>query len=931
MPAPSAIDVTRSRALTVIRVTGALAVAALVVFLIGPRPLANAAVDAVTLVGTFQDDVGCATDWDPTCTATDLHQDSEGLWSVRARVPAGTYEYKVAIDHSWDVSYGLNGGQQNAPLTVAGPTMIEFTFDDTTHRIGLQPLDLPGDHESAGDDRVIGVPSRSAGTGNQFYFALTDRFANGDPSNDRGRLNGDRWTTGYDPTDANMFHGGDFAGLQQKLHYLAGLGTTALWVTPPMKGSNVMRFGDVGIANYHGYWTLDLNTIDPHLGTEQTVKKFIAAAHRAGIKVYFDIEINTTADVIKYKDGGTGYVPIADRPWTDANGETVDLAKIAGQQPFPTFDANTSFPHVPVVPDSQAHAKKPDWLNDPTLYHNRGDSTFAGESVTYGDFAGLDDLMTENPKVVDGMIEVYDHWVDFGVDGFRIDTVKHVNFEFWQTWTKAVMSHAHKIGKRDFFMFGEVLDGDPTHLAPYLRNTRMGGVLDFPFAGSALNFAKGSTAQGLSAFFATDDLYTTPTSSANDLETFLSNHDLGRIGLALADADHPTARDQLAQALMLLSRGQPVVYYGDEQGFTGGPDSLATDVQGREDMFGTQVDAYAQQHRIDGTPMGTGTHYDTHSTLYQEIAALGRLRQQTPALRTGAQIELYAAHGPGVYAFSRVDRKQKIEHLVVVNNAAAAQTVTLNSLTSNTHYRTLYGSAGPSTASGTDGELTIAVPPLSVAVLAASKRVDAPHSARPISVGSPSPGAAATGLAPVSATVPEHTWQETSFAWRIAGSNSWHRLGTADSATPRTYHDVTGLAAGTLVEYRAITTDAAGHHSAASSYGSVGFAVDRSVPTEQHTVTVPGTHNAAMGCAANWDPACPQARLTQQSDGTWSGTFAGIPAGSYEFKVAIDGTWDTNYGAGGAPNGPNMAYTTAGGPVTFTYDPNTHIATVKTG
>ena len=155
------------------------------------------------------------------------------------------------------------------------------------------------------------------------------------------------------------------------------------------------------------------------------------------------------------------------------------------------MDPATSFPYTPVIKPEDAHVKVPDWLNDPTLYHNRGNSTYTGESTTYGDFSGLDDLMTENPKVVNGFVDVYDDWVDLGVDGFRIDTAKHVNFEFWQKFTTAVRAHAATVGNPDFFMFGEVYDADPAKLSPYLRNSDMNAVLDFTFQSAASNYAKG--------------------------------------------------------------------------------------------------------------------------------------------------------------------------------------------------------------------------------------------------------------------------------------------------------------------------------------------------------------------------------------------------------------------------------------------------------
>ena len=105
------------------------------------------------------------------------------------------------------------------------------------------------------------------------------------------------------------------------------------------------------------------------------------------------------------------------------------------------------------------------------MYHNRGDSTFAGESSEYGDFVGLDDLFTERPEVVEGMGEIYKAWVDLGIDGFRIDTVKHVNMEFWKKFSPDVMAHAKAVGNDDFFMFGEVYDARAEVMSQHDRRT----------------------------------------------------------------------------------------------------------------------------------------------------------------------------------------------------------------------------------------------------------------------------------------------------------------------------------------------------------------------------------------------------------------------------------------------------------------------------
>ena len=115
----------------------------------------------------------------------------------------------------------------------------------------------------------------------------------------------------------------------------------------------------------------------------------------------------------------------------------------AGTNTFPTLDPKTSFPYTPVLDPNEKNLKVPAWLNDTTLYHNRGNTTFTGEDSQYGDFFGLDDLFTENPKVVDGFIDIYRTWVkDFGVDGFRIDTMKHVDDAFWQKFGPGIVDYA---------------------------------------------------------------------------------------------------------------------------------------------------------------------------------------------------------------------------------------------------------------------------------------------------------------------------------------------------------------------------------------------------------------------------------------------------------------------------------------------------------
>ena len=174
-------------------------------------------------------------------------------------------------------------------------------------------------------------------------------------------------------------------------------------------------------------------------------------------------------------------------------------------------------------------------------------------------------------------------------------------------------------------------------------------------------------------------------------------------------------------------------------------------------------------------------------------------------------------------------------------------------------------------------------------------------------------------------------WAETSFSWRAAGETAWTPLGTAEDDTPRIFHDVADLPVGTLIEYRAVSTDASGERVADSATAVVGADLSATGSqdgdtgeVDEQSVTLPGSHNAAMGCAGDWQPDCTSAQLDLDADsGKYTGTFD-VPAGDYAFKVAIGGGWDENYGAGGVSGGEDIT-THDGGPLTFWYDPVTHV------
>ena len=904
----------------------------------GPAGAADPAVRTATLAGSLQSELGCPADWSPDCTSTDLTQ--VGNTTAYAKVfdvPAGTYEFKVVINHAWTENYGAGGAANgaNIPLVLKGPATVEFSYDDVTHQVGMRPVQLSGPATKA-DAAYAGDSLRQPLTKERYYFVMADRFANGNPANDRGGLTGDKFTTGYDPTNSGYYHGGDLKGIQQKLDYIKGLGTTAIWLTPSFKNRPVQGAPPNDSAGYHGYWITDFTQVDPHLGTNADLTALISAAHAKGMKVFFDIITNHTADVINYSEGKYTYIDKATSPYKDANGNVFDDKAYAEKPNFPALDPATSFPYHPVfTTPADATAKVPAWLNDRTNYHNRGDSTFAGESSEYGDFVGLDDLFTEKLNVEQGIEDIYKAWVDFGVDGFRIDTVKHVNMEFWQKFSPAMLERAKADGNPNFFMFGEVYDSRPSYMSTFTTTGKLPATLDFGFQAQSVNWVQGKSGTDLRDLYADDDYYTDTDSNAYELPTFLGNHDMGRVAMLLkgpsADDADLMRRVKLADSLMFLTRGQPITYYGDEQGFMGsGGDKAA-----RQDMFATQVPSYASEPVL-GDTSGAKERFNTSAPLYQHIKTLSALRAANPALADGAQVHRYASSNAGVFAFSRIDKAKRVEYVVALNNATTAKSASFATYGHNQTFAPLYGT-GASVRSAKDGRLTVTVPAQSVSVWRATSPMDKPQSAPAVYLTSPGAGDVVGGRAEIGAGIPDDTFAQVSFLTRPVGTTAWQQLGTDDNAPYRVFHDLSDATTwpkGTLVEYRAVAKDSVGHISASSSYAIVGDPKASGgggggvgPVTQPDAASVPGDHNSEMGCPADWSPDCPQAQLAlDPKDQIWKGTYT-LPPAPYAYKVAINKTWDENYGAGGVKGGSNISYTAPAGPVTFYYDHGTHYVT----
>jgi pullulanase-type alpha-1,6-glucosidase len=808
--------------------------------------ITNNATDTIyTLPGEFNSELECSGDWDPACLRTlmsDVDGDGTFTFSTSA-IPAGTYQFKVAENEAWTTSYGDPAGPGgNAVFTVpAGGIEVIFSFNATTKAVSAQVQAPP----PAEDAALLRAPvSDPANQDEVFYFVMPDRFANGSAANDRGGIAGDDpLVHGYLPTDKGYYHGGDLKGLTERIDYIQSLGVTAIWMTPSFKNKPVQcdRTKEPSVANcsaaYHGYWPVDFTQMDPHFGTNAEMKAFVAAANARGMRVFFDIITNHTADVI---DSQGSYVTRVDSPYRDAGGNIIDDRDYLFAEAFPELN-RYSFPRRPApLAGADATAKNPAWLNDPTMYHNRGEIKFDGtEAETYGDFVGgLDDLFTERPEVVDGLLDIHKFWIEeFGIDGFRVDTVKHVNMEFWQQFVPEIRAHAAANGKPDFFIFGEVFSGDPAFMARYTREGRFPATLDFDFNYSGQDFAVGSAGPArLAGLFRGDDYYTTPEDNAYNQPTFLGNHDVGRFANRMQRVEGDIGSDQervsrmlLGYGLMFTARGVPIIYYGDEQGFTGD----GGDKDARQSLFASQVASYNDDDLI-GTDSTTAVdNYNQSHPLYVGLQQLAALRKAHPALQNGAQIERLAeSANAGVYAFSRIDRAAKVEYVVALNNAEQERTVAVQTFApQGASFQPIYGPVGANLTTNAAGQLSVTVPALGMVVYkqtAANPGNPGGSQIGPaISLTAPAGGTVlpASGLVEVAATVGGNVFAEVSFAVSVNGG-AYQPLGTDTNAPYRVFYDVGKAPAGAELSFKAVVTDllgAQGNFNSATAVVSTGI------------------------------------------------------------------------------------------------------------
>ncbi|PKL75607.1 MAG: alpha-amlyase [Candidatus Melainabacteria bacterium HGW-Melainabacteria-1] len=412
------------------------------------------------------------------------------------------------------------------------------------------------------------------------YFIFTDRFVNGDRNNDFN----------VKPQDPWAYHGGDLQGVINRLDYIRDLGTTTIWLTPVIDNRDNGFVADFGnghkqeIWGYHGYWFKDFYKVDEHLGSMAKLQELVQKAHQRGIKVLLDIVVNHT-----------------------------DY-----DHPFAVNRANPASPHHQWF---NHHGEIRDWNNQ--------------WQVENHELAQLPDLNQNNPATSKYLIDSMKWWVtQTKVDGYRIDTVKHVPRSFWKTFNREMRSFAGD----DFLLLGEIYTPSAEFQAPYLHEG-MHSAFDFPLYYTIKDaFGQGGSMRRFADHFAKDRLYP----DASLLSPFVDNHDVPRF--VHEARDRQRERLMLSMAFIMSIRGMPMLYYGTEVGLPGGADP-----DNRRDM-----------------------DFNRDPQLMAFTKQLTAMRKQHRALRRGRQLEMW--QDDQVYGFTRLTDVPNEEIMAFFNNSTQPQT-----------------------------------------------------------------------------------------------------------------------------------------------------------------------------------------------------------------------------------------------------------------
>jgi glycosidase len=456
------------------------------------------------------------------------------------------------------------------------------------------------------------------------YLIMPDRFANGDPTNDRPA----DAPNSYDRASPRAYHGGDLRGIREHLPYLKDLGVTTLWLTPILKNG--------APQDYHGYGAVDLYAVDPHLGAINDYQQLVAAAHQQQMKILFDAVINHVGP---------------NHPWVK-------------NPPLPDWFHGTPAQHTDsAAPLDGAFYGKNNQSSTNDSFEALVDPHAPprlSKNLTQGWFVNvLPDLNTENPVVAQYLFQNSIWWAETtGLDGYRLDTFPYVPRRFWAAWHLALRRLYPNLTT-----IGEVFHPDPSVTSFFMGGQRRhdgidSGVttlFDFPLYFTLRDVLQHKAPAGqIAEILRHDSLY----NRSDSLVTFFGNHDVVRLSTAASDAighsqDQGLKTLQLAYGLTLTLRGIPQLYYGDEIGMPGGPDP-----DNRHDFPGGWSDDPKNAFTADGrTPQ--------QQKIFSYVQTLLRLRREHPVLAQGRLWHL--ASDDSSYIFERDSEEEKV--IVAFNNS----------------------------------------------------------------------------------------------------------------------------------------------------------------------------------------------------------------------------------------------------------------------
>lgn len=342
------------------------------------------------------------------------------------------------------------------------------------------------------------------------YFAVTDRFFDGDAENNDAYGVGD-YNIGE--KGGSSYHGGDFAGLNQKLDYLKDLGVNTIWITPIVENITEDQHDnetDTATYGYHGYWASDFTKLNKHLGKEQQFKALLDAAHSKGMKIMVDVVLN---------HAGYGREDYFNSILTDADGNSISMIR-----------------------DSS--------------------NTISGDDK-YDSLSDLPDFVTENKAVTDQLVTWQTEWMSkYSIDYYRVDTVKHVETTTWEAFKNSLT----KVNP-DFKMIGEYSGAGYANNAGELGTGSMDALLDFDFNDFAQKFVTGDISGVESSLQKRNGAI----NNTATMGSFLSSHDEDSLQYKLVNESKLSEEEaynlmKVAATLQITAKGQPVLYYGEEIG-----------------------------------------------------------------------------------------------------------------------------------------------------------------------------------------------------------------------------------------------------------------------------------------------------------------------------------------------------------------------------